>query len=201
MFSFLGKRTSPLTPPKRKGRGAFPLGPAHWQFVARRAARAAQCRCGVHGFAMNPCESSPLATAPYYREARVTFAWRQTACGMRHCCARRIVECSGRRKLGCTSTRSAERQRIIEAEANRLAVLTRQRRAQAVPFRRHKSRSSPKLPIKAFLLGFQRGYSLLRKRISPLTRAAPLALLPRGTRAATHFAPEQNCTENFPKTY
>ena len=44
-------------------------------------------------------------------------------------------------------------------------------------------------------------YSLLRKRISPLTRAAPLALLPRGTRAATHFAPKQNCTENFPKTY
>ena len=55
--------------------------------------------------------------------------------------------------------------------------------------------------LNAFLLGFQRGYSLLRKRISPLTRAAPLALLPRGTRAATHFAPKQNCTENFPKTY
>ena len=29
---------------------------------------------------MNPCESSPLATAPYYREARVTIARRQTAC-------------------------------------------------------------------------------------------------------------------------
>ena len=37
-------------------------------------------RCGVHGFAMNPCESLPVATAPYYREARVTIAWRQTAC-------------------------------------------------------------------------------------------------------------------------
>ena len=36
--------------------------------------------CGVHGFAMNPCESSPLATAPYYREARVTLLRRQTAC-------------------------------------------------------------------------------------------------------------------------
>ena len=47
-------------------------------------------RCGVHGFAMNPCESLPVATAPYYREARVTFARRQTACRMRHCCARRI---------------------------------------------------------------------------------------------------------------
>jgi len=65
--------------------------------------------CGVHGFAMNPCESLRLATAPYYREARVTFAWRQTACGMRHCCARRIDGCLGRRKLGCTTTRQAER--------------------------------------------------------------------------------------------
>ena len=98
--------------------------------------------CGVHGFAMNPCESLRLATAPYYREARVTFAWRRTACGMRHCFARRIVECSVRRKLGCTTTRLAERhpqgvyrirkaakpptaaqQRIIEAEASRVATL------------------------------------------------------------------------------
>ena len=61
--------------------------------------------CGVHGFAMNPCESLPLSTAPYYREARVTFAWRQTACRMRHCCARRIVETGSRRELLRTSTR------------------------------------------------------------------------------------------------
>ena len=78
-----------------------------------RTARAAQCKCGVHGFAMNPCDSLPTATAPYYREARVTLARRQTACRMRHCCARRIVETGGRRKLGCTSTRWAERQRIV----------------------------------------------------------------------------------------
>ena len=70
-----------------------------------RAARAAQCKCGVHGFAMNPYYSIPLATAPYYREARVTVAWRQTAYRMRHCCARRIVETGGRRELGCTTTR------------------------------------------------------------------------------------------------
>ena len=118
----------PLTP--KRTQGALPLDPAHWQFVARRAARAAQCRCGVHGFAMNPYCSLPLAHAPYYRGARVTFARRQTACEMRHCCARRIVETGGRRKLGCTSTRWAERQRIIEAEANRIAMLTRQRRAR-----------------------------------------------------------------------
>ena len=44
-------------------------------------AQPAECRCGVHGFAMSPCELLPVATAPYYREARVTAARRQTACG------------------------------------------------------------------------------------------------------------------------
>ena len=90
---------------------------------------------------MNPCESLPVSTAPYYREARVTFVWRQTACRMRHCCARRIVGTGGRRELGCTSIRWAERhpqgvcrirkaakpptaaqQRVVEAEANRIAA-------------------------------------------------------------------------------
>ena len=123
-------------------------------------------RCGVHGFAMNPCDSLPTATAPYYREARVTIAWRQTACRMRHCCARRIVETGSRRELLRTSTRWAERhpqgvcrirkasepptaaqQRIIGAEANRIAMLTRLCRAQAFSFRRHKDCSSSRLPI------------------------------------------------------
>ena len=105
---FLGKRISPLHP-QEKGRGETPLVPRHWQFVARITARAAQCGCGVHGFAMNPCELLLLSTAPYYREARVTVARRQTACRKRHCCARRIEECHGRRKLSCTPTRWAER--------------------------------------------------------------------------------------------
>ena len=68
------------------------------------------------------CESLLVATAPYYREARVTLERRQTACRMRHCYARRIVETGGRRELLRTSTRWAERQRIIGVEANRLAT-------------------------------------------------------------------------------
>ena len=96
-------------------------------------ARVAQCKCGVHGFAMNPCDSTHPATAPYYREARVTLPRRQTACGMRHCCARRIVECLGRRRLVCTSTRLAERQRMIEAEANRLAMLNAETPRAGIP--------------------------------------------------------------------
>ena len=53
----------------------------------------------------------------------MTFVRRQTAYRMRHCYARRIDEYSGRRKLVCTTTRQAERQRIVEAEASRLAAL------------------------------------------------------------------------------
>ena len=71
----------------------------------------------------------------------MTFVWRQTACEMRLCCARRIVETGGRRGLVCTSTRWAERhpqgvcrirkaaepptaaqQRVAGAEANRIAA-------------------------------------------------------------------------------
>ncbi len=71
----------------------------------------------------------------------MTFAWRRTACGMRHCFARRIVETGGRWELLRTSTRWVERhpqgvcrirkasepptaaqQRIIGAEANRIAL-------------------------------------------------------------------------------
>ena len=71
----------------------------------------------------------------------MTVVGRQTAYRMRHCCARRIVETGGRRELLRTSTRWAERhpqgvcrirkasepptaaqQRIIGAEANRIAA-------------------------------------------------------------------------------
>ena len=78
-YSLSRKEHIPLTPPRERTRGG-PLDPRHCQFVARITAHAAQCGCGVHGFAMNPCELLLLSTAPYYREARVTFARRQTAC-------------------------------------------------------------------------------------------------------------------------
>ena len=141
LFSFLGKRISPFDP-QEKGTRGLPPRPRTLAVSILKSCSACGIGCGVHGFAMNPCESLRLATAPYYREARVTFARRQTACGMRHCCARRIDGCLGRRKLGCTTTRQAERhpqgvcrirkasepptaaqQRIIGAEANRIAVL------------------------------------------------------------------------------
>ena len=116
----------------------------------------------------------------------MTVVGQQTACGMRHCCARRMVETGSRRELLRTSTRGAERhpqgvcrirkasepptaaqQRIIGAETNRIAVPTRLCRAQASPFRRHRSHSSPRLPINPFLLGVQGGYSLSSEREYP----------------------------------
>ena len=152
--------------PPREREGRAPRPPTLAVSISKNCS-ACGIRCGVHGFAMNPYYSLPLATAPYYREARVTFARRQTACGMRHCFARRIVETGGRRELLRTSTRWAERQRIVGAETSRIAVPTRLCRAQASPFRRHRSHSSPRLPINPFLLGVQGGYSLSSEREYP----------------------------------
>ena len=91
----------------------------------------------------------------------------------------------GRRRLGCTCARSAEQhpqgvyrirkaaklptaaqQRVVEAEANRLAKLTRLRRTQAVAFRRHKGCSSLGLPIKRLSFGrSHRPFSFLGKKM------------------------------------
>ena len=86
-YSLSRKRVSPLNP-REKGRGAFPLDPAALAVLGLKSYAACGIWCGVRGFATGPYVSSPLATAPYYREARVTIARRRTAC-WRHCCARR----------------------------------------------------------------------------------------------------------------
>ena len=157
-------------------------------------ARAAQCRCGVHGFAMNPCESLPLSTAPYYREARVTFARRQTACEMRLCCARRIDGCLGRRKLGCTSTRWAERhpqgvcrirkaaepptaaqQRIVGAEASRIATLNAATPRAGISIPEARDLRKPETANLSLSLGVPKGDILFCEREYP-----PLTACRRG---------------------
>ena len=139
---FPRKENIPPYTPQEKGTRGLPPRPRTLQVCSSKSCAACGIRCGVHGFAMNPYYSSPIATAPYCREARVTFARRQTACEMRLCCARRIVETGGRRELLRTSTRWAERhpqgvcrirkaakpptaaqQRIVGAEASRVATL------------------------------------------------------------------------------
>ena len=146
--------------PQENARGSAPR-PRTLQVCSSKSCAACGIRCGVHGFAMNPYYALPLATAPYYRGARVTLARRQTACRMRHCCARRIVETGGRRKLGCTSTRWAAQQRMIEAEANRIATATRLRRAMAVQSASIPALRAARLQCQNLSLGgFKGGYSL-----------------------------------------
>ena len=146
---------------------------------------------------MNPYYSLPVATAPYYREARVTFSRRQTACGMRHCCARRIVGTGDRRKLLCTPTRWAERhpqgvcrirkaaepptaaqQRVVGAEANRIAASNAAPPRAGSSIGKRCSSSSCSLAMQTFLLGDLKGDTLFCEReYPPLPRAAPAALL------------------------
>ena len=58
---------------------------------------------------------------------------------------------------------------MIEAAANRIATPNAATPRAGSAIGKHCSSSSCSLAMKAFLLGFQRGYSLLRKRIPPLT--------------------------------
>ncbi len=160
-YLFFKKRYPSLTPSQRK----FALRACSLKSCTRCA-----IRCGVHGFAMNPYVSLHISTAPYYREARVTFVWRQTACRMRHCCARRIEKCHDRRKLSCTPTRWAERQRIIGVGQIVSQLQTRQRRAMGSAIGKHCSSSSCSLAMWTLSLGGQRGiFSFRGKRISPLS--------------------------------
>ena len=192
---FPQKENSPLIP-KRKGRGAPPR-PRTLAVSILKSCSACGIGCGVHGFAMNPCESLRLATAPYYREARVTFAWRRTACGMRHCFARRIDGCLGRRKLGCTTTRQAERhpqgvcrirkasepptaaqQRIIGAESNRLATPNAATPRAGSSIGKHCSSSSCSLAIlKNLSLGGFKGDILFCEREYPPSPAGTQGIL------------------------
>ena len=73
------KREWPPLDPPRERKGPCPLTPPLSALGLKSCTRCAIGR-GVHGFAMNPYVSTHPATAPYYREARVTLPRRQTAC-------------------------------------------------------------------------------------------------------------------------
>ena len=74
------KESIPLTPPRERTRGLSPRPRTLAVCSSKSCTRCAIGR-GVRGFATSPCESLPVSTAPYYREARVTGARRQTSCG------------------------------------------------------------------------------------------------------------------------
>ena len=158
---FPRKENSPPYTPQEKGTRGLPPRPRPLAVSILKSCSACGIGCGVHGFAMNPCESLRLATAPYCREARVTLERRRTVCRMRHCFARRIVETGGRRELLRTSTRWVERQRIIGAEANRIAVLNAATPRAGSSIGKRRSSSSCSLAMSNLSLGgFKGGYSL-----------------------------------------
>ena len=74
------KESIPLKPPRERTRG---LAPRPRTLADRHLKSCAACGigCGVRGFATGPCESIHVATAPYYREARMTVVRQRTACG------------------------------------------------------------------------------------------------------------------------
>ena len=69
-YSLSQKRIPPFYPPE-KG--------LHCRLLARRVARAAQWRCGVHGFAMSLLRVVTDSNRALLRGARVTVARRRTA--------------------------------------------------------------------------------------------------------------------------
>ena len=74
------EREYPPYTPERKTRGLAPR-PRTLAVCSSKSCTRCAIRRGVRGFATSPCESLPVSTAPYYREARVTGARRQTSCG------------------------------------------------------------------------------------------------------------------------
>ena len=116
----------------------------------------------------------------------MTFAWRQTACQMRHCCARRIVGTGSRRKLGCTSTRWAERhpqgvcrirkaakpptavqQRIVGAEASRVATLNAATLRASISIPEARDLRKPETANLSLSLGVPKGDILFCEREYP----------------------------------
>ena len=88
-----------------------------------------------------------------------------------------------RRKLGCTDGRSAERQRMQEAEANRIATTMAASEAmpprRALPLPRRRTPSCCKLPMEFSLGGSKGGISLFEKEIPlPCPCSAGGAALP-----------------------
>ena len=124
-----------------------------------------------------PAAALPACRQPYAISAYFGFYQTCRSLPGRHCFARRGTHYrkglhSDRRKLGCTCARLAERQRIIVAEANRIAKPMAA--SEAMPPRRY-HHSPGAAPLRAasrqcnFLwVGQREGYLFLKKRYPSL---------------------------------
>ena len=121
----------------------------------------------------------------------MTVERRQTAYRMRHCCARRIVETGGRRELLRTSTRWAERhpqgvcrirkaaepptaaqQRIVGAEASRIATLNAATPRAGISIPEARDLRKPETANLSLSLGVPKGAFSFAKENGPFDAAA-----------------------------
>ena len=86
---FLEREYPPLQPPRERTRG-LPPRPRTLAVLGLKSCTRCAIGCGVHGFAMSLLRIVTAHNRALLREARVTVVGQQTACRMRHCCARRI---------------------------------------------------------------------------------------------------------------
>ena len=87
---FPRKENSPPYTPQEKGTRGLPPRPRTLAVLGLKSCTRCAIRCGVHGFAMSLLRIVTAHNRALLREARVTVVGQQTACRMRHCCARRI---------------------------------------------------------------------------------------------------------------
>ena len=96
-----------------------------------------------------------------------------------------LMETGGRRELGCTATRLAEQQRIVGAEANRFAMLTRLRRARGTFTSETSELFKPETANLSLSLGVPKGGFSFAKENPPFDPCS-------AARAAIPFAPVRN---------
>ena len=129
------------------------------------------CGTPLAGAAL-PAIRYPSAISVYYRSLQTCFCLRGGIASLAAVGTIENARISDRRKLVCTKTQYAERQRLIEAEASHMSTHP-MAASEAMPPRRHfhcPARAASltcKLAMRAFLLGDIKGAVLFREREPP----------------------------------
>ncbi len=162
----------------------------HWQLAGRRGAAPAEWKCLLFfaairlGVLLLPAAALLVIRQPYAITVYYRFLYKCATACQGGIAALAAVGTVGNncivdsRKLVCTETRYAERQRIIEAEASRISMIYGGERSnaatQALPLPSACTIADLQTTNAGLSLGgYKGGCSLSRKRTAPFTRAAP----------------------------